>query len=218
MAAGILIMLAAYAAVFACAEGLRRGGWSALLTRKFAHAAGGLVSCALPVFVTKAAAIGIGGGASLLLLATAGNNKLRSIHDAGRGGRGAALFPAGLALSAFFFWGADAAVFQWSALLLGLADAAAGAGGGLWGKMNYSLTGHKTVEGSLLFFAVAVAVLAAFVYARQGFIPLGAAAAIAAGALVVTAVESALGKGWDNVGVPLAGGAVLLALNGFIVV
>jgi len=213
MVTGILIMLAAYASVFAGAEYLRRRGWSTLLTRKFAHATGGLVSCALPIFVSKAAAIGLGAGASLLLLATARNKMLRSIHDEGRGSGGAVLFPAGLALSVFFFWRADAVVFQWSALLLGLADGAAGAAGGLWGKINYSVTGNKTAEGSLLFFAAALAVLAAFVYARRGFIHSGDAAAAIGGALALTAVEGALGKGWDNVGVPLAAGAIMLFLK-----
>lgn len=212
MTGGIMIMLAAYASVLLAAEFLLRRGWPALLTRKFAHAAGGLVSCALPVFVTKSAAVCIGAGASLLLLAAARNKMPRSIHGGGRGA-GAALFPAGLALSAFFFWRADAVVFQWSALLLGLADGAAGAAGGMWGKRSYNVTGHKTVEGSLLFFAAALAVLAAFVYTRQGFMPGRAAVAIAGGALVLTAVESVLGGGWDNIGVPLAGGAVLLLLR-----
>lgn len=206
-------MLAAYASVFIGAEYLRRRGWSPLLTRKFAHAAGGLVSCALPVFVSKAAAITIGAGAALLLLATARTKMLRSIHDGGSGSAGAALFPAGLALSAFFFWQSDAVIFQWSALLLGLADGAAGAAGGVCGGKSYNITGHKTVAGSLLFFAAALAVLAAFVYARRGFMQAGDAAAIAAGALALTAVEGALGKGWDNVGVPLAGGAILLLLK-----
>lgn len=213
MTSGLLIMLAAYASVIAAAEGLRRRGWPALLTRKFAHAAGGLVSCALPVFVSRGAAIGIGAGASMLLLATAGNKTLRSIHDDGRGSAGAVLFPAGLALSAYFFWRPDPAVFQWSALLLGLADGAAGAAGGLWGKRNYSVTGNKTAEGSLLFFVSSLAVLTAFVYAGRGHVPAGGAPALLAGALALTAVEGSLGRGWDNVGVPLSAGAILLFLK-----
>ncbi|OGR74964.1 MAG: hypothetical protein A2X32_10630 [Elusimicrobia bacterium GWC2_64_44] len=208
---GVLVMVAAYAAVFAGAEYLLRRGWPPLLTRKSAHAAGGLVSCALPVFVTKAAAVSIGAGFALFLLAAVRARKLPSVHIAG-GGTGTVLFPAGLALSVLLFWRADGVIFQWSALLMGLADAAAGAGGGLWGKKTYSLTGPKTVEGSLLFFAVALALLGAFVFSRHGFSLAGAAAA-AAGALAVTAVESALGGGWDNVGVPLAAGAVLLLLK-----
>ncbi|MDD2805344.1 MAG: hypothetical protein PHV33_07295 [Elusimicrobiales bacterium] len=211
MLSGVLIMVAAYAAVFAGAEYLLRRGWSPLLTRKSAHAAGGLVSCALPVFVTKAAAVSIGAGFSLFLLAAVRARKLPSVHAAG-GGTGTVLFPAGLALSVLLFWRADGVIFQWSALLMGLADAAAGVGGGLWGRKNYSFTGHKTVEGSLLFFGVSLALLAAFVFTRQGASPAGAAAA-AAGALALTAVESALGRGWDNVGVPLAAGAVLLLLK-----
>jgi len=213
MLSGLNVMLAAYAAVFVCAEYLLRRGWSGMLTRKFAHAAGGLVSCALPVFVAKTSAIAIGAGASLLLWLSARNGTLRSVHDGGRGTAGAVLFPLGLALSVLFFWRSDAVVFQWSALLLGLADGAAGAAGGMWGKRSFNITGHKTVEGSLLFLAAAAAVLAAFVVAQRGFITPGDAAAITAGALALTAVESALGKGWDNVGVPLAGGAVLLFLR-----
>lgn len=208
---GVLVMLAAYALVFAGAEYLLRRGWSPLLTRKSAHAAGGLLSCALPVLVTKAAAVSIGAGFSLLLLGAARAGRLRSVHAAG-GATGAVLFPAGLALAVLFFWDSGAAVFQWTALLVGLADAAAGAGGGLWGKKNYNLTGHKTLEGSALFFAVSLALLCAFVFLRQGFSLPGAALA-AAGALALTAVESALGRGWDNVGVPLAAGAVLLLLK-----
>ena len=211
MSGGLLLMLAAYAAVFAGAEWLLRRGWRPLLTRKSAHAAGGLVSCALPVFVTKAAAVGIGAGFSLFILAASRAGRLRSVHAAG-GGAGAALFPAGLALSVLLFWRADAAVFQWSALLMGLADAAAGAGGGLWGKRTYDLTGPKTLEGSALFFAVALALFAAFAFTRGGFGPAGLAAA-AGCALALTAVESALGGGWDNVGVPLAAGALLTILK-----
>ena len=212
MTGGIMIMLAAYASVLLAAEFLLRRGWPAPLTRKFAHAAGGLVSCALPVFVTKSAAVGVGACASLLLLAAARNRMPRSIHDGGRGA-GAALFPAGLALSAFFFWRGDAVVFQWSALLLGPADGSAGAAGGMWGKRSYNVTGHKTVEGSLMFFAVAFGVLAAFVYTVRGALPGWGVAAVAGGALALTAVESVLGGGWDNIGVPLAGGAVLLLLR-----
>ncbi|OGR69587.1 MAG: hypothetical protein A2089_00640 [Elusimicrobia bacterium GWD2_63_28] len=211
MLSGVLIMLAAYAAVFAGAEYLLRRGWPPLLTRKSAHAAGGLVSCALPIFVTKAAAVSIGAGVSLFVLAAARRGALRSVREGGL--TGAVLFPAGLALSVLLFWGEDAVIFQWSALLLGLADAAAGAGGGLWGRRKYSITGHKTIEGSLLFFVVSLALLGAFMYFRQGSLTPAAAAAAAAGALAVTAVESALGKGWDNLGVPLAAGGVLLLLK-----
>lgn len=212
MLSGILIMLAAYGAVLVGTEYLLRRGWSPLLARKSAHAAGGLVSCALPVFVTKAAALGIGAGMSVLLLAAARGRALRGVN-AGGGAAGVVLFPAGLALSVLFFWQGDAVVFQWSALLLALADAAAGAGGGLWGKKNFNVTGHKTVEGSLLFFAVALTLLGLFVWLRHGGFTGAHAAAVFAGALAVTAVESALGRGWDNVGVPLAAGAVLLMLK-----
>jgi dolichol kinase len=170
------------------------------------------VSCALPVFVTKAAALGIGAGMSVLLLAAARGRTLRGVNLGG-GAAGAVLFPAGLALSVLLFWRVDAVIFQWSALLLALADAAAGAGGGLWGKKHFSVTGHKTVEGSLLFFAVALALLGTFVWLRHGGLPGAYGAAVFAGALGVTAVESALGRGWDNVGVPLAAGAVLLMLK-----
>lgn len=211
MLSGILIMLAAYAAVFAGAEYLLSRGWAPLLTRKSAHAAGGLVSCALPIFVTKAAAVSIGAGVSLFVLAAARRGALRSVREGGL--TGAVLFPAGLALSAVFFWDSGAGVFQWTALLMGLADAAAGAGGGLWGKKKYDLTGPKTVEGSLLFFGVSLALLGAFMYFRQGSLTPAAVAAAAAGALAVTAVESALGRGWDNLGVPLAAGGVLLLLK-----
>jgi len=211
--AAVLFVVSAYAAVIAGAEYLRRRGWPALMTRKSAHAAGALVSCALPVFISRTAAISIGGGASLLLWATGRNNMLRGIHDGGRDSAGAVLFPAGLALSALFFWKSDAAVFQWSALLFGLADGVAGAGGEMLGRRNYSLTGPKTLEGSLLCLAASVLVLAAFVQVQRGFGGAWDVAAVAAGALAVTAVESALGKGWDNVGVPVAGGAVLLLLR-----
>ncbi|HCC47396.1 MAG TPA: hypothetical protein DEQ38_04675 [Elusimicrobia bacterium] len=60
---------------------------------------------------------------------------------------------------------------------------------------------------------MSLALLGAFMYFRQGSLTPAAAAAAAAGALAVTAVESALGKGWDNLGVPLAAGGVLLLLK-----
>ncbi len=210
MLSGLLLILAAYAAVFAGAELLLRRGWSPLLARKSAHAAGGLVSCALPALVTQAAAVSIGAGLSLMLAAASRRRALPAVH-AGGTAAGAALFPAGLALSALLFW--NSGVFVWSALLLALADAAAGAGGGLWGRRKYSLTGPKTLEGSAIFFAVALCITLAFVYSGRGGLDAAGAAAAAAGALALTLVESALGRGWDNVGVPLAGGAVLLLLR-----
>jgi dolichol kinase len=210
---GVAVMLAAYASVLAAAEFLRRRGWPGVLTRKFAHAAGGVISCALPVLVTKAAAISIGVGLSASLWLAARRGALGSINDCGRRTAGAVLFPAGLALSAFLFWRSDAVVFQWSALLLGFADGAAGAAGDLWGTRGYSVTGHKTVEGSLTFLAASLAVLAAFVYVRRGALLPADAAVVIVGALALTAVESALGRGWDNVGVPLAGGMVLQILR-----
>jgi hypothetical protein len=60
MMAGLLVILALYAAVFGLAETVYRRGVEAWITRKITHIGGGVVSATLPLFVDLPTTLGLG--------------------------------------------------------------------------------------------------------------------------------------------------------------
>jgi dolichol kinase len=134
--------------------------------------------------------------------------RLNSIHRSNKPTVGAVLFPLSLFLCAGFYWRIDPLIFQGAALILGLSDGLAGLIGQKIGTRSYRIMGHKTIEGSFIFFAITCGLLL-FLLNRQNIFNFPQLLIITGAALLLTAVEGALSQGWDNLPVPLLAGLVI---------
>jgi len=204
---GLIVLLFLYVSLFVIAEVVHKIGFAATTTRKFVHIGAGIVSCFLPVLTSQHMAIFLGLFFSILLFWTKRKGILDSIHRIENNDVGAVLFPLGLIPCALIFWN-DILVFSSSALILGFSDGSACIFGRLYGKRGYSLTGYKTLEGSLAFFgATAIIFLLAIFFSHEA-INLTKALLIIVGSLVVTIIEGMIGKGWDNLFIPVSAALV----------
>lgn len=206
---GVIIVLLVYAAIFAISELIFSRNHEAETTRKLGHIFGGAWSAFLPLLVSLKVAVSIGIFLTVFLWWTKRQHLLNSIHSINRESVGAITYPIGLVLSAVCFWDAySQMIFPGSALVVGLSDGLAGLYGRKYGRMTYNVTGLKSVEGSCVFFAVTLAIL--FLILLTGATAPGLSLVLASvGALLLTAVEGLIGKGWDNLVLPIASGLVL---------
>ena len=212
MIAGLLVALVLYASVFGLAEILYRRGARVQVTRKIAHIGGGIITSALPLLTDLPMALGLGLFFSVVLIWTRKTGLLNSVHQAKNHTIGAILFPISLLLCAGLYWNIDPLIFQGAALILGLSDGLAGIIGQKIGKKSYWVTGHKTVEGSFVFFAVTFFLLLVLSFSYQNTIGLPRLLAITVAALSLTATEGLFSHGWDNLPVPLLGGLAIYYL------
>lgn len=134
---------------------------------------------------------------------------LGSVHQTHEGSLGAVLFPISLFLCAGIFWRIDPLLFQGAALILGLADGLAGVGGQKFGQRSYRITGHKTIEGSFIFFVITFIILLVFGLYHFQQVSLSRLLAMTVAALFLTGVEGTLSKGWDNLLIPLCSALAL---------
>ena len=118
-----------------------------------------------------------------------------------------------LLLCAGLYWLIDPLIFQGAALILGLSDGLAGVIGQKIGARSYWITGHKTVEGSLIFFGVTFIILSTFSFMGQNTIGADRLLAITGATLLLTVTEGALSNGWDNLPIPLLGGLAIYYLS-----
>ncbi len=204
---GILLIATIFVGIFVVAEVLHRRGCVATKTRKFVHIGSGIASCLLPVVVSQPVAIGIGFVFSIFLLWTKRARTLDSIHNVQNNDVGAVLFPLGLIPCAIWFWD-NGLVFQSAALILGFSDGFACVFGRRYGKKGYSITGYKTLEGSAVFFLTTMIILLVVTAFSGTAISPGKACFISFGALALTVVEGVLGRGWDNLFIPVAAAIV----------
>lgn len=204
---GIPLLIILFSSVFVIAEVLHQRGCAAAKTRKFVHLSAGIVSCLLPVVVSRPTAIGVGLFFSLFLLWTKWARVLESIHNVQDNNVGAILFPIGLIPCAIWFWD-NGFVFQSSALILGFSDGFACVFGRRYGKRGYSVSGYKTLEGSLVFFITTMMVLLFVAFFFGTAMTPAKACVIFGGSLALTVVEGALGRGWDNLFIPVSAAIV----------
>ncbi len=206
---GVVIVLLVYAAIFAVSEFIFSRSHAGETTRKLGHIFGGAWSAFLPLLVSLRVAIGIGIFLTVFLWWTKRHHLLNSIHSIKRESVGAITYPLGLVLSALCFWDAHSQmIFPGSALVVGLSDGLAGLYGRKYGRMTYDVTGLKSIEGSCVFFAVTVTII--FLILLRGATAPGLGLVLAiVGALLLTVVEGLIGKGWDNLVLPVASGFVL---------
>ena len=211
MTANILnlsIVLFLFLFVFWCAEFFYKRNLPAHTTRKIVHIGGGIVAALLPIFVDLTTLVILGIGFFLLLVLSKRKNLLNSIHKINDESIGALLFAPSLTLTAVIFWPTNPLIFQGAALILGLSDGVAGIVGMRYGKRSYSITGRKTMEGSLVFFLVTTLILLGILYISGNLFTINWALFIFGGSLLLTIVEAMFGKGWDNLFIPIFAGSI----------
>lgn len=198
----LLIVLFLFLLTFVCAEFLYKRKMPASSTRKIVHIGGGVIAAFLPVFISLEMVVILGIGFFLILTLSKWKNLLNSIHKIDNESLGALLFAPSITLTAIIFWPINPLIFQGAALVLGLSDGVAGLVGEKYGKRKYNITGIKTIEGSLTFFVITVLILSSFLYVNETPLLSGALFVFSV-ALLLTLVESAFGKGWDNFFIPI---------------
>ena len=205
-----VIVLLLFLSVFILAEYAYKRKFPTFITRKIVHIGGGFVTASLPLFVDLNTVLIIAGGFFLLLVWSKQQEMLGSIHDIDEDSVGALLFAPTVALTAVFFWPINQIIFQGAILVLGLSDGLAGLVGKKYGKRKYSVTGNKTIEGSIVFFLSTFLILLAVFFTTSANFTLQILGLIFVGSVVVTVVEGLSGKGWDNLLVPISTALVLL--------
>lgn len=208
--ANLFLVLLLFLLIFGSAEFLYKRKLSADITRKIVHIGGGIVAALLPVFLDLKTVVVIGGGFFLILLWSKRKKFLNSVHKINEESIGALLYAPSLTLTAIVFWPVNQLAFKGAALVLGLSDGIAGIAGRRYGKRKYSITGTKTVEGSIVFFLITVLILSGILLAQSSQPVLNKTVFILGGSLLLTIIEALFGKGWDNLFIPLVAGFILL--------
>lgn len=203
------IVLLLFLLIFWCAEFLYKRKAPASITRKIVHIGGGIVAALLPIFVDLKTVIILGIGFFLLLAFSKRKNLLNSVHKINDESIGALLFAPSLTLVAIIFWPKNPLIFQGAALILGLSDGIAGVIGTRYGKKKYSITGTKTIEGSLVFFLITVLILFGILHMSKIPLAFDRTLFVFGAALLLTIIEAAFGKGWDNLFISIVAGSIL---------
>jgi phytol kinase len=202
--AGAAAVGATLLAVLAAAELWRRRGAAPETTRKLVHVAGGLICLAFPWAVSSAwTVLGMAAALSLFIAAGAKLGLLRSLHGVGRRTRGSEYYP--LAIFLLYLAAGQARwLYVCSVLVLAVADAFAALVGSRYGRLRYEAgEGTKSVEGSLVFCAIAFAAMHLPMLLMTD-LPRGACAMAALlVAVLVTGFEAISRRGTDNLFVPL---------------
>lgn len=214
MTIGILTIFSLYTMVILISEFFYRKGVSSRATRKFAHIGAGIVSALLPVFVSLSTAVVIGILFFALFFYSKKKNFFPSIYG-GRNDHGAAYFPLGLVVCALLFWNINPTIFSSAIFLFAVADGLAGLIGEKYGKTEYNFMGKKTVEGSIVFFLVSLAILSiatAIVHVDTDTMGLPTFMFVPLSALLLSFAEGVLGKGLDNLVLPSLAGSIFAIL------
>ena len=212
MMTSTFIILALYVIVFVLAEKAYYSGLTAEKTRKIAHIGASLVSFFLPALVDLKTALFLGLIFTFFLFWTEKQQLLNSVHKIKAKSYGAIFFPMGLMLCAAIFWRIDPLIFQVSVLIEGLSDGLAGVLGRRYGRSTYNVTGDKTLQGSFVFFIITFLILLVTIVCRTGFVNSQKIGIVVLSSLVLTVVEGLLGKGWDNLILPPAGGLMIYSI------
>lgn len=159
----VVLVLAAYAALFGAGEWIHRVlGVPPDTSRRYIHLCSGLFTLLVPTWLSREAIIGL----AIVFAGGLGFSKrwmlLRSIHGTQRITWGEVFFPLGIGLAAALYLPQAPKFYYLSLLILACSDPLANWVGGR--VASYPLPFHKTVLGSLIFFAssllIALGVLA----------------------------------------------------------
>ena len=195
--------------------GARSLGASAEATRKLLHVEMGLVTLGFPWWFPAAWPVMVLAGAALAWFGALRVSRRLAARFApvlradGRESMGEAWFVLGVCLT-FLLSDGDAIAYCIAVLVLTLADAAAALVGVRFGRRRRMPGGaSKSLAGSGAFFAVAFAVVLLVLSLAAGARPADALRAALLVAALSTVLEALLGRGLDNLFVPLAALAAL---------
>lgn len=204
----ILIVLFLIFLVFGLAELLYKRKVAPYITRKVVHIGGGLVAVSFPVFIDLKTVVIFGLGFYTILMISKKNEILNSVHKIDEDGIGALLFAPSIALTALIFWPINIIIFQGAILVLALSDGIAGLIGRKYGSNKYKITGTKSIEGSLAFFLITLAILFGVLYLFGSLSP-NKILPVIGYSFLLALVEAIFSKGWDNLFIPIASGTIL---------
>jgi dolichol kinase len=201
-----------FGTLFGLAEAVKRStNIPATVTRKFMHVSSAVVSMWLPTYLTPSWMLVLAGVFTVALTASKLLKVLSSIHDVPRKTWGEVVFPLGIGLSAWLLylspWAPESPqlatnAYRFGLLTMGVLDLVAELGGQI---PSPKLWFGKSVAGSLSFFGVGIILCLA-----HGMpVSWGMIAAVAA----LTASESLLGNGLDNLALPSLGAWAYLAIS-----
>ncbi len=213
LAIKLLIVIGLYGLVFVGLEVLAtRYKPSAERARKLAHILAGLGAALLPAFLTYPE-IGLAGVLLIIGMAVSMKRQIfTSVHGVDRTTYGELYFPLGIVLCALLF--PDVLLYTYAMLAVGISDALASLVGQQYGKREFHLLGsHKSYAGSGAFFvsAVLIGLLLLMTLTTIPFIAAGFISIIAAA--ILTVIEAACSKGFDNLAVPLVAGGLFWLLQ-----
>ncbi len=196
---------AVFVALLAAAEAAtRRWGIDAELSRKMVHVSSAVAAACLPLVMSFPAVVGLALAFVPFMVVARRIDLFPAVHRVERTTLGEVWFPLGVALAAAFV--PHRAAFVFGVLVMGLSDAFASLAGRRWGRRGYSVLGAtKTYLGSAVFLVTTV-VLGLVVSGGDATM-----AEIVGTAAVLTAVEGLLGRGTDNLVLPVTS-ALLLRL------
>ena len=201
-----------FGTLFGIAEAVKRStNIPATVTRKFMHVSSAVVSMWLPTYLTPSWMLVLAGVFTVALTASKLLKVLSSIHDVPRKTWGEVVFPLGICLSAWLLylspWAPESPqlatnAYRFGLLTMGVLDLVAELGGQI---PSPKLWFGKFVACSLSFFGVGIILCLA-----HGMPFSWSLIAAVAG---LTASESLLGNGLDNLALPSLGAWAYLAIS-----
>lgn len=196
---------AVFVAIMAATEAAsRRWHIEAELSRKAVHMASAVAAAGLPFVMSFPTVVVLALAFVPFMVVSRRVGLFPAVHEVERTTLGEVWFPLGVAVAAALVPHRPAFVF--GVLVMGLSDAFASLAGRRWGRRGYAvpvLGATKTYLGSAVFLGTTFA------------LALAAGAGVASGMVVaaaLTAVEGLLGRGTDNLVLPVAAAAVLRLL------
>ena len=207
-----LAFIGIFGTLFGLAEAVKRSTRiPATVTRKFMHVTSAIVSMWLPTYLSPSWMLALAGLFTVVLTASKLLKVLSSIHDVPRKTWGEVVFPLGIGLSAWLLyfspWAPDSPqlatnAYRFGLLTMGILDFVAELGGQI---PSPKLWFGKSVAGSLSFFGVGIILCLA-----HGMPFSWSLVAVVAG---LTASESLLGRGLDNLALPSLGAWAYLVIS-----
>lgn len=180
---------------------------SSNITRRTSHIGATIIAAVSPLFIDKNIIVFTCLGFAGVMLLSRKFNFFSSIHTTSRRTLGEVFLPLGEAFSAAIFLPQSIGAFQYGVLVLGISDALAGIIGEKYGTHHIKIFNNKkSLEGSLTFLVTTIVIT--FIFAPTiGFhlilIP-----------LVLTVTELLLGRGTDNLAIPILGSFLYLTYIG----
>jgi dolichol kinase len=192
---------AVFVAILALVElATRRWGIEAELARKIVHMASGVAAACLPLVMSFRTIVVLALAFVPFMVVSRRLDLFPAVHRVERTTLGEVWFPLGVALAAAAVPHRGAFVF--GVLVMGLSDAFASLAGRRFGRRGYAVLGAtKTYVGNAAFFGTTLVL---------GLAAGGGVAAVTVAA-ALTVVEGVLGRGTDNLVLPVTA-AVLLRL------